>query len=203
MQRGGKYIGGVLVWGSLTAAAYAGSHTTVTTITATVVASSCVGEIVTGPASRGRAGTQGTVDFGVINPKTRQAPVRTFSLRLSESLGGETRCSAFEAYGRQYPVATLYFGDLGGTQLDEDGVIMRRDDGQDARLRVHVTPLDTEGAFSQTGAPGYVTATHSAIDYPIAFAAKGLFAFQATLHYGEGVTAGGFNGALTVTVAYR
>lgn len=203
MSRRKKIITGIGLWGAFIVTAVAVPMTTTTMLTATLVASSCVGEVVTVGAEGRSAGTAGTVDFGVINPKVRSAPVRTFALRLSETVGGETGCSAFEAYGRQYPVATLSFGDLGGTQLDEDGVILRWDDGRDAGLRVRVTPLDIEGVFPKSGAPGYVTATHSAIDYPITFAAKGLFAFQATLSQWKGKKSGAFSGALTVTVAYR
>lgn len=178
-------------------------QTATTMLTATVVASSCVGEIVT-PNAAGRAGGQaGTVDFGVINPKHRVAPARQFTLRLSETVGGASGCSAFEAYGRQYPVATLRFGDVGGTQLDENGVILRDDDGADTRMRVQVTPLNVEGGFPLSGAPGYVTASHAAVTYPIAFAAQGVFDFQAVLSHWQAAKSGRFHGALTVTVVYR
>ncbi|MGG4608568.1 hypothetical protein [Providencia sp. Me31A] len=174
-----------------------------TTLTATIVASSCVGEILT-PNSSGRAeGSAGTVDFGVINPKSRVAPVRQFSLRLSEVIGGKTGCSAFEAYGRQYPVAILSFGDVGQTQLDDAGVILRNDAGIDTQMRVQVRPLNAEGIFLKPGAPGYITATHSQVTYPIAFAVQGLFDFQATLSQLNNAKSGRFSGALTVTVVYR
>lgn len=194
---------GVVLGLSLATGAAASPYTTTTTITATIVASSCVGEILTTGAEGRRAGAVGTVDFGVINPKTRSAPARTFSLRLSETVGGETGCSAFEAYGRQYPAAILTFGDEGLAQLDENGVILRHDDGSDARLRVRVSPLNAEGDFITTGGPGYVTASNTQIAYPIDFARKGLFDFQATLSQWDGVTSGRFSGALTVTVVYR
>ncbi|MGF7483729.1 hypothetical protein [Providencia sp. SP181] len=122
---------------------------------------------------------------------------------MSETVGGETGCSAFEVYGRQYPAAILTFGDVGHTQLDEQGVILRHDDGADARLRVRVSPLNTEGAFIASGGPGYVTASATQIAYPIAFARNGLFDFQATLSQWDGVKSGRFNGSLTVTVVYR
>lgn len=174
-----------------------------TTLTATIVASSCVGEILTLNSSGRAAGNADTVDFGVINPKSRAAPVRQFSLRLSEVVGGKTGCSAFEAYGRQYPVATLSFGDASNTQLDESGVILRYDDGSDTHMRVRVSPLNAEGTFPTTGAPGYVTATHAQVTYPIPFAAKGMFDFQATLSEWQAAKSGAFSGALTVTIVYR
>lgn len=179
------------------------SVTSTTTLTATIVASSCVGEILTLNSSGRTAGNTGTVDFGVINPKSRAAPVRQLSLRLSEVVGGKTGCSAFEAYGRQYPVATLSFGDASNTQLDEAGVILRYDDGSDTHMRVRVSPLNAEGTFPTSGAPGYVTATHSQVIYPIAFAAQGMFDFQATLSQWQAAKSGAFSGALTVTVVYR
>lgn len=107
---------GVLGWGHV-----AWASTTTTTVTVTLVASSCFCEVVTASSGARTAGAAGTVDFGVINPKARTIPARPFSLRLSESVGGPTGCSAFEAYGRQYPVATLSFGDAARTQLDEEG----------------------------------------------------------------------------------
>lgn len=179
------------------------SVTNTTTLTATIVASSCVGEILTLNSSGRAAGNAGTVDFGVINPKSRAAPVRQFSLRLSEEVGGKTGCSAFEAYGRQYPVATLSFGDASNTQLDEAGVILRYDDGSDTHMRVRVSPLNAEGTFPTSGATGYVTATHSQVTYPIHFAAKGMFDFQATLSQWQAAKSGAFSGVLTVTVVYR
>lgn len=190
-------IGGVLSAGAMA------SVTSTTTLTATIVASSCVGEILTLNSSGRVAGSVGTVDFGVINPKSRVAPVRQFSLRLSEIVGGKTGCSAFEAYGRQYPVATLSFGDVGSTQLDDAGVILRYDDGTDTRMRVRVSPLNAEGTFPTPGAPGYVTATHSQVIYPIMFAAQGMFDFQATLNQWQAAKSGAFSGTLTVTVVYR
>lgn len=193
----------IVLWSSIALYANAAIQTATTTLTATVVASSCVGEIIT-VGSEGRTSEgSGTIDFGVVNPKTRQAPNRTFLLRLSESIGGKTGCSAFEAYGRQYPAATLSFGDVGNTQLDEQGVILRDDYGSDTTLRVHVVPLDAEGYFIQSRGPGYVTASNAHISYPITFAAKGLFSFQATLSQWERVKPGKFNGSLTVTVVYR
>ncbi|MEQ5635435.1 hypothetical protein AB7179_11470 [Providencia manganoxydans] len=179
------------------------SVTNTTTLTATIVASSCVGEILTLNSSGRAAGNAGTVDFGVINPKSRAAPVRQFSLRLSEVVGGKTGCSAFEAYGRQYPVATLSFGDAGNTQLDEAGVILRYDDGSDTHMRVRVSPLNAEGTFPTAGAPGYVTATHAQVTYPIPFAVKGMFDFQAILSEWQAAKSGAFSGTLTVTVVYR
>lgn len=194
---------GVGVMGMLLSAGGMASVTSTTTLTATIVASSCVGEILTLNSSGRAAGRAGTVDFGVINPKSRTAPVRQFSLRLSEMVGGKTGCSAFEAYGRQYPVATLSFGDAGNTQLDDAGVILRYDDGTDTRMRVRVSPLNAEGTFPTSGAPGYVTATHSHVVYPIAFATQGMFDFQATLSQWQAAKSGAFSGALTVTVVYR
>lgn len=188
---------------SLVTGAKATPQTTTTTITATIVASSCVGEILTAPPAGRTASAPGTVDFGVINPQTRSVSARTFSLRLSETVGGETGCSAFEAYGRQYPSAILTFGDIGHTQLDENGVILRHDDGADARLRVRVSPLNVEGTFIATGGPTYITASNAQVAYPIAFATKGLFDFQATLSQWDGVKSGRFSGSLTVTVMYR
>nr|WP_181375447.1 hypothetical protein [Pectobacterium carotovorum] len=172
-------------------------------MTATIVASSCVGEIITATAQGRTAGAPGTVDFGVVNPKARSVPAQPFSLRLSEFMGGETGCSAFEAYGRQYPVATLSFGDIGHTQLDENGVILRYDDGSDARLRVRISPTNVEGTFVQTGSPGYITSAYTEVAYPIAFATKGQFDFQAVLSQWDRVKPGRFSGSLTVTVVYR
>lgn len=191
------------VMGVMLSAVGMASVTNTTTLTATIVASSCVGEILTLNSSGRSVGSAGTVDFGVINPKSRAAPVRQFSLRLSEIVGGKTGCSAFEAYGRQYPVATLSFGDAGNTQLDDAGVILRYDDGTDTRMRVRVSPLNAEGTFPTSGAPGYVTAMHSHVTYPIAFAAQGMFDFQATLNQWQAARSGAFSGALTVTVVYR
>lgn len=75
-------------WHGVTCGVFA-SVTNTTTLTATIVASSCVGEILTLNSSGRAAGNAGTVDFGVINPKSRAAPVRQFSLRLSEVVGGK------------------------------------------------------------------------------------------------------------------
>lgn len=80
---------------------------------------------------------------------------------------------------------------------------MRDDNGGDTRLRVRVTPLNAEGTFPQSGAPGYVTATYNAVVYPIAYASQGVFDFQATLSQWAKVKSGRFSGALTVTVVYR
>lgn len=201
MSRRLMSLGGML-WGCLSGVAAGASFTTTTMLTATIVASSCVGEVVTSSANGRGTGMPGTVDFGVIHPKTKTAPLRTFSLRLSEVIGGKG-CSAFEAYGRQYPVATLMFGDIGQTQLDDNGVILRRDDGSDARLRVRVTPTNAEAIFAKTGGPGYITSTYTDVAYPIAFATQGLFDFQAELSQWDGAKSGRFNGSLTVTVAYR
>ena len=176
---------------------------TTTRLTATIVASSCVGEIVTASSRDRMTGGPSNVDFGVVNPKSRSIPAQHFSLRLSESIGGASGCSAFEAYGRQYPVATLSFGDIGHTQLDEYGVILRNDDGSDAWLRVQVTPLNVEGFFVKTGSKGYITSEYTDIAYPIAFATKGQFDFQAVLSRWEQVKPGRFSGALTVTVVYK
>ncbi|WP_272663261.1 MULTISPECIES: hypothetical protein [unclassified Providencia] len=197
------FISVIVLWSSIALYANAAVQTTTTTLTATIVASSCVGEIIT-TGSEGRvAEGSGTVDFGVVNPKTRQAPIRIFSLRLSESVGGKAGCSAFEAYGRKYPVATLSFGDVGNTQLDDRGVILRDDYGSDTTLRVQIEPLDAEGKFIQSHGPRYITASNAHITYPIVFAAKGLFGFQATLSQWDRVRPGRFNGSLTVTVVYR
>lgn len=203
MSRWSPCLLGTVLGLSLVTGGKATPQTTTTTITATIVASSCVGEILTETSAGRTASSPGTVDFGVINPKTRSAPTRTFSLRLSETVGGETGCSAFEAYGRQYPSAMLTFGDIGETQLDEQGVILRHDDGTDARLRVRVTPLNVEGTFITTGGPAYITASNKQVVYPIEFATKGLFDFQASLSQWDGVKSGRFSGALTVTVVYR
>ncbi|MEG2734330.1 MAG: fimbrial protein [Hafnia sp.] len=170
-----------------------------TTITATVVASSCVGHIVAGL----QRSTSGSVDFGVINPKTRAAPARPFSLVLSEYEGGETGCSAFQAYGRTQNVATLTFGDLSQTQLDVQGVVTRYSDDTTSPIRVRVVPTNTEAQFTQSGGPGYITAGFNQIQYPIDFAAKGQFDFSASLSGLENARAGAFSGTLTLTVAYR
>lgn len=202
LRRGVLSLGVGMACISLSVMAFAVTTST-TTLTATLVASSCVGEILTLNTAGRAADKTGTVDFGVINPKSRTLPVRQFSLRLSEMVGGKTGCSAFEAYGRQYPVATLSFGDAGLTQLDDAGVILRYDDGTDTRMRVRVSPLNVEGDFPTSGAPGYVTATHSQVTYPIAFAVQGLFDFQATLSQWHEAKSGRFSGSLTVTVVYR
>lgn len=174
-----------------------------TTVTATVVASSCVGHIVTGQ-QRAQSGTgTGTVDFGMINPNTRAAPVRTFSLMLSEYEGGETGCSAFEAYGRVQNMATLTFGDLSQTQLDTQGVVTRYSDDSVSPVRVRVTPVNPEARFVQSGGAGYITADFSQVQYPVDFAARGQFDFSATLVGLDKARAGAFSGTLTLTVAYR
>lgn len=177
--------------------------TTTTTLTATIVASSCVGEIRTQNRTLQENSATGLVDFGVIHSKLRVAPVRQFSLLLFESLGGDVGCSAFEAYGRQYPVATLTFGDLGQTQLDEGGVIMRDENGNDAVIRALVTPLNTEAKFLQSDAAEYISVTNFSITYPIEFAVKGQFDFQASLVNLDKAKPGKFSGTLTVTVVYR
>ena len=186
-------LGSALPW-----AGWAQSVST-TTITATVVASSCVGRVVTGL----QRSSSGTVDFGVINPKTRTAPVRTFSLLLSEYEGGETGCSAFEAYGRVQNVATLTFGDLSQTQLDTQGVVTRYSDDSASPIRVQVVPTNSEAQFVQSGGPGYITAGFNQVQYPIDFAAKGQFDFSAALAGLERARAGAFSGTLTLTVVYR
>lgn len=203
MQRWNLTIFVIALWASFISEVKASTQTTTTTLTATIVASSCVGEILTAGAKGRTAGSSGIVDFGVINPKNRAMPARIFSLRLSETIGGEVGCSAFEVYGRQYPFAVLTFGDLGNTQLDEQGVILRHDDGSDAHLRVRVSPLNVEGKFMSTGGPGYITVSNAQVAYPIEFATKGLFDFQATLSQWDGVKSGRFNGSLTLTVVYR
>lgn len=170
-----------------------------TTITATVVASSCVGSILSGQQ---RSGT-GNVDFGVINPQARRAPARSFSLLLSEYEGGETGCSAFLAYGRQQNVATLTFGDLSNAQLDAQGVVTRYRDGVASPVRVRVRPKDAEATFAQAGGPGYITADFNQLQYPVDFAAKGRFDFSAALSGLENAPSGEFTGTLTVTVVYR
>ncbi|MEM8183457.1 hypothetical protein Q4R69_17115 [Morganella morganii subsp. sibonii] len=197
------YIPCMVLWAGFVSGTKAAQQTTVTTLTATIVASSCTGEIITTGTEGNAAGSSGTVDFGVLSPDAQNAPVRTFSLRLSESAGGEAGCSAFEAYGRQYPSATLTFGDSGNTQLDENGVILHLDDQSDARLRVQVSPLNDEGTFEKTGGKSYITASNTKINYPIAFAARGLFDFKAVLSQWDGVKPGRFSGALTVTVVYQ
>lgn len=170
-----------------------------TNITATVVASSCVGHIVTGL----QRSTSGTVDFGVINPKTRAAPIRPFSLVLSEYEGGETGCSAFLAYARQQNIATLTFGDLSQTQLDTQGVVTRYSDDSASSIRVRVAPTNSEAQFVQSGGPGYITAGFNQVQYPIDFAAKGQFDFSASLAGLENARSGAFSGTLTLTVVYR
>ncbi|MFV8986175.1 fimbrial protein [Serratia fonticola] len=171
----------------------------ITTITATVVASSCVGRIVSGV----QRSTVGIIDFGVINAKTKAAPVRPFSLLLSEYADGEIGCSAFRAYAQQQNIATLTFGDLSQTQLDSQGVITRYSDDSASPIRIQVAPRNQEAQFVQPGGPGYITAGFNQLQYPVDFATKGQFDFIASLTGLGQAKAGSFTGALTLTVAYR
>lgn len=200
-RKSGSLCVGVI--GMVLSAGVSATTASTTTLTATIMASSCAGEILIPKLTGQAAGDAGTVDFGVINTKNHRAPTRQFSLRLSEMMTGKTGCSAFEVYGRQYPVATLSFEDVGQAKLDDAGVILRYDDGTDTRMRVRVSPLNAEAIFPSFEAPGYVTATHARVNYPIKFAAQGLFDFQAALSQWQEVKSGRFSGSLTVTVVYR
>lgn len=172
---------------------------TTTRITATIVASSCQGVI----ATNGQRGTTGMIDFGVINPKLRAAPVENFSLILTEYDGGDIGCSAFEVYARTNVFATITFGDLSNHQLDERGVVTRYDDGNVSPLRVRVTPTNPEARFVTTDGPGFITQSHREVQYPVDFAARGQFDFQASLDGVDEAKAGKFTGTLTLTLIYR
>jgi type 1 fimbria pilin len=122
---------------------------------------------------------------------------------LSESEGGETGCSAFQAYGRQQNVATLTFGDLSQTQLDSQGVVTRYTDDTTSPIRVQVMPTNAEAQFVKSGGPGYITVDYNQLQYPIDFAAKGQFDFSASLIGLKNASSGAFSGTLTLTVIYR
>ncbi|WP_272662698.1 hypothetical protein [Providencia sp. PROV111] len=172
---------------------------TTTRITATIVASSCQGVI----ATNGQRGTTGMIDFGVINPKMRAVPVENFSLILTEYDGGDIGCSAFEVYARTNAFATITFGDLSNHQLDARGVVTRYDDGSVSPLRVRVTPVDPEARFMTTDGPGFITQSHRDVQYPVDFATRGKFDFQASLDGVDEAKAGKFSGTLTLTLIYR
>lgn len=175
------------------------AESTTTRITATIVASSCQGAIST----NGQRGASGMIDFGVINPKLRAAPVETFSLILTEYTGGEVGCSAFDAYAQTYAFATLTFGDLSNQQLDSQGVVTRYEDGSASPIRVRVSPTNSEARFTRESGPGFVTQGDNILLYPVDFAARGQFDFQASLVNVEEAKAGKFTGTLTLTLVYR
>lgn len=187
-------VGGVMV-------PFAVYAITTTRITATVVASSCLGKI----SAQGLRSNTNVIDFGVINPKasTRSIPTHNFSLTLSEYEGGDVGCSAFQAYGQDHQYATITFGDLNNAQLDAQGVVTRYVDGDPSTVRVLVSPIDPEARFDKSEAPGFMTSTHNTLTYPVDFAAKGKFDFSARLANTENAKPGKFTGTLTLTIEYR
>lgn len=172
---------------------------TTTRISATIMTSSCQGVI----SADGARGTVGRVDFGTINPKFRNAPVKMFSLILKEFDSAEIGCRAFDAYAHTDAFVILIFGDLNNGQLDEQGVITRYEDGRLSPIRVRISPTNSDAHFATDAAPKFVTQGNNILLYPVSFTGRGQFNFQASLVNVEMAEAGKLIGTLTLTLVYQ
>lgn len=156
-----------------------------TVFNANVVASAC--HVVVDADSTGNSGR---LTFGTYRKSTGVAvPPRNFTVRMYESGATVQGCSAFQA-GR---VATLDFGNPG--QLDAGGVITR---GAGDDIRVDVRAVDTQADYR-----GRLTQDNHSVNYPVDFAAKGLFRFRAQPVFPVNVKTGEYTGALTFVVTYQ
>ncbi|EQA6634848.1 fimbrial protein [Salmonella enterica] len=128
--------------------------------------------------------------FGTYSKSTAAAVrPREFTVRLFESGATVQGCSAFLA-GQ---VATLQFGNPG--QLDAGGVITR---GAGDGVRIAVKATDGQADWRER-----ITLGHDAVNYPVDFAAKGLFRFTAQPVFPADVQAGEYTGALSFVVTYQ
>lgn len=128
--------------------------------------------------------------FGTYSKSTAAAvPPREFTVRLFESGATVQGCSAFQA-GR---LATLQFGNPG--QLDAGGVVTR---GAGDGVRIAVKAVDGQADWRER-----ITQEHSAVNYPVNFAAKGQLRFTAQPEFPASVGAGEYDGALTFVVTYQ
>ncbi|AOV97506.1 fimbrial protein [Edwardsiella hoshinae] len=128
--------------------------------------------------------------FGTYRKSTRAAvPPQTFTVRLYERGASLPGCSAFRA-GR---LATLDFGNPG--QLDAGGVVTH---GAGDGIRIVVQARDAQADYR-----GPLTLSAHQVNYPVDFAARGQFSFQAQPHFPVTVVGGEYSGALTFVVSYQ
>ena len=172
---------------------------TTTRISATIMMSSCQGDI----SEDGKRGAVGRVDFGTINPMFRNASVKMFSLVLKEFAGAEIGCRAFDAYAETDASIILIFGDLINGQLDEQGVVTRYENGRLSPIRIRISPTNSDAHFATDTAPKFVTQENNILLYPVSFAGRGQFNFQASLVNMEMAEAGKLTGTLTLTLVYQ
>lgn len=155
-----------------------------TIFSADVVASACH-VVVDADGSSG-----GSLTFDTYH-KSIKAPVapRYFSVRLYEVGESIPGCTAFLA-GK---VATLSFGNPG--QLDAGGVVTR---GAGDGVRIDIRAVDAEADLHSS-----ITMSENNINYPVAFATKGTFRFQAQPIMPKDVKVGEYRGALAFVISYQ
>nr|BAT57225.1 K88 fimbrial protein A [Escherichia coli O169:H41] len=113
----------------------------------------------------------------------------TFTIRLYEPGSSIQGCSAFLA-GQ---VATLQFGN--GGQLDSAGVVTQ---GAGNRVRIDVRAKDTQADYRDR-----LTDSNNTVNYPINFASKGLFKFEAKPIIPDDIRSGEYSSALSFVVTYN
>jgi len=130
------------------------------------------------------------ITFGTYR-KSSGIPVRPemFSIRLFEAGSSIQGCSAFLA-GQ---IATIQFGNTG--QLDSLGVITR---GAGDGVRIDVRAKDSQADYHHQ-----LTDENNMINYPIDFASKGVFRFEAKPVIPDDVRSGEYSGALSFVVIYN
>lgn len=155
-----------------------------TIITADVVASAC--HISVDADGSG----QNSITFDTYHKSSgEKIQSREFTIRMYETGATVLGCSAFLS-GKQ---ATLEFGNPG--QLDSGGVVTR---GAGDGIRIEVRGNDSQADYK-----GPITSDNSKVNYPVDFAAKGLFRFKAQPLIPNNVKAGEYTGALSFVVTYQ
>lgn len=155
-----------------------------TVFSADVVNSACRAVVAVDGGSGGR------LLFGSYY-KSMKTPVipRDFTVYLYEHGVATPGCSAL-LLGQ---VVTLEFGNPG--QLDASGVVTH---GAGGRIRIDVRALDAQADFRAT-----VTQKEHKVNYPVDFAAKGVFRFRAQPIMPKETMAGEYNGALAFVISYQ
>lgn len=151
---------------------------------ADVVASACHVVVDTGVIG------DNTLAFDIYRKSTGGViPARKFTIRLYESGSSIQGCSAFLA-GQ---LATLQFGSVG--QLDSHGVVTQ---GAGDGIRIEVRAIDSQADYRE-----HLTERRNTINYPITFASKGQFCFEAKPIIPADVNPGEYSGALSFIISYH
>lgn len=158
------------------------------TINGVVVGSTCSIELDNG-VSR-----SGVIDFGLYNTTKRVGTViKPFKIKLYENRSPVAGCNAFFAGSGLVKFA---FGDKTAGQLDSRGVVTR---GAGDGVRIAITSTDV-GQVNSTQA---VTSSLSELTYPVEFASRGVFGFNAQAIGLESASAGSYHGSLSLVVTYK